>query len=219
MEKRYIKKFESFQIVKRIFDKATNEAVVQFDDKYRVGGIEVPQSLINSYVKKTKDEAGKNLRQLYSDQEIAELLVKYVAANKLDVDKIPALALLGGDQGMEDDMDIDTTTNTNVDTTGLESTEEVEPGSPEDINTEVPNSGEGDVVETAPNEDEISEPEASTDNEETFEEPIINSNEGEQEKAVDNETKEEGEEEKSDEEKESEEEEETGDEDNEELPI
>ena len=33
--------------------------------------VDIPQSLINSYVKKVKDSTGKNLRQFFGDVEIA----------------------------------------------------------------------------------------------------------------------------------------------------
>jgi cobalamin biosynthesis protein CobT len=202
MSKSYIKKFESFQLLKRKFEKA-NEAVVQFEDKYKVGGIEVAQSLINSYVKKVKQDAGKNLRQLYSDMEIAELLVKYVANTKLDVDRIPATALLGGTVETEEDMDMDTETSTDMNDGGMvEEPEATEP---------VENAEEGSEEEVKlPEESE----EGTEDNGDEFGEPTSTT---EEETEKSEEEKKEGEEET--EEESTEETEEESGEENEELPI
>ena len=60
--------------------------------------IDIPQSLINSYVKKVKDTTGKNLRQFFGDVDIAEEIVKYINMNNLDVEKIPGGALMGGQE-------------------------------------------------------------------------------------------------------------------------
>lgn len=165
----HIRKFTSFREVKHKFDKY-NESVVQIDDKYRVGGIEVSQSLINSYIKKIKDETGKNVRQMFSDMEIAEQLVRYVAANKLDVDKIPTAALLGGEIPMDDDEIIDDTTEVTADETGL--TEE--PAQPPVGENPNPEGGSEPIAE-----EPIAEAPEPVDNEELptdFEEPNLDEN-------------------------------------------
>lgn len=219
MSKRYIKRFESFQDLKRRFEKV-NEAVVQFDDKYKVGGIEVSQSLINSYVKKVKTDANRNLRQLYSDMEIAELLVKYVADQKLDPDKIPATALLGGDPSMEDDIDMDSIQNSDVSddsiqkepeaasddisepTAGGESTEPPVEEQPMDNETSDMQESDEDSEqeenelpssEENPGAEEFGEPTSEEESEETSEEEKEESEEGTEEEKT--EEKEEGEEE------------------------
>lgn len=160
MSANYIKKFESFQIVKRLFDKA-NENVVQYDDVYRVGGIEVKQSIINSYIKKVKEETGKNLRSLYSDSDIAELLVKYVSNSKLEPENIPASALLGGDKEMDTDVDGDQVENTEVTTTGLE--EEPNEQTPTETTEQTP-------TEETPTE-QMEEQEPTEKTEDSFQEP------------------------------------------------
>ena len=70
MSNKFIKTFESHSTV--------NETVKQIGDVYKVGSIEVPQSIINSYVRKVKDKTGKNLRNLFSDMEIAEELIGFL---------------------------------------------------------------------------------------------------------------------------------------------
>jgi len=204
----HIRKFESFREIKRKFDKY-NEHVLQIDDKYKVGGIEVSQSLINSYVKKVKEETGKNIRQMFSDMEIAEALVKYVAVNKLEVEKIPAAALLGGEIPMDDDDSIDDTTENTADETGIvepgQSPESIEGGEPQVVEGEEPTNDKEQDMEELPTgtEDETQE------GEENYEEPSLE-DEGE-------ESEEESEENSEEETQEGEEN--TGEQGNEELPI
>jgi hypothetical protein len=95
---KHIKTFENYRI-KKNREEIIKEAVLQVNDIYKVRTmIDIPQSLINSYAKKVKDSAGKNLRQFFGDVDIAEEIVKYITLNGLDVDKIPANALMGGGQ-------------------------------------------------------------------------------------------------------------------------
>lgn len=117
MANKFLKTFESHTISKRDEDNKpvsentdeVNETVKQVDDIYKVGSINIPQSLINSYVKKVKDETQKNLRQLYSDMEIAEELVRYAVDTHLNSDELPVSALLGGaeDEEIGDDLESD----------------------------------------------------------------------------------------------------------------
>jgi hypothetical protein len=94
----HIKKFNSFSKSKRRTE-IIKESVLQVDDVYKVKStIDIPQSLINAYVKKVKDNTGKNLRQFFGDMDIAEEIVKYLAQSGLDADKISPNALVGGGQ-------------------------------------------------------------------------------------------------------------------------
>lgn len=96
---KHIKQFENYRIERRRVE-IIKEAVLQVNDIYKVKNmVDIPQSLINSYVKKVKDNTGKNLRQFFSDMDIAEEILKYVTLSGLDGDKIPATALVGGAQG------------------------------------------------------------------------------------------------------------------------
>ena len=96
---KHIKKFESYR-VERKREEIIRESVLQVNDIYKVKSmIDIPQSLINAYVKKVKDNTGKNLRQFFGDMDIAEEIVKHVAQAGIDADKIPATALVGGVQG------------------------------------------------------------------------------------------------------------------------
>jgi len=95
----HIRKFQSFRKGKKR-EEIIKEAVFQVNDIYKVKTtIDIPQSLINAYVKKVKDNTGKNLRQFFGDMDIAEEIVKFVAQSGLDADTLSATALVGGAQG------------------------------------------------------------------------------------------------------------------------
>jgi hypothetical protein len=95
---KHIRKFESFQNKLRRQD-IIKESVIQVDDLYKVRTtVDIPQSLINAYVKKVKENSGKNLRQYFGDVDIAEEIVKYLTVSGLDIEKIPGNAILGGPQ-------------------------------------------------------------------------------------------------------------------------
>lgn len=124
---KYIRTFDSYKDVKKkltsvdpeIFTQAMNESVLQVGDLYKVRSmVDIPQSLINSYIKKVKDTTGKNLRQFFGDVEIAEELLKFITISNLDVEKIPGNALMGGSQaqaqGTQVQVDVAQTTTDEV---------------------------------------------------------------------------------------------------------
>ena len=95
---KHIRTYEKYRITKNR-EEIIKEAVLQVNDIYKVKTmIDIPQSLINKYVKKVSDTTGKNLRQFFGDVDIAEEIVKYINMNNLDVDKIPGGALMGGQE-------------------------------------------------------------------------------------------------------------------------
>ena len=96
---KHIRTFESYRIRKNR-EEIIRESVLQINDIYKVKTmIDIPQSLINAYVKKVKDTTGKNLRQFFGDVDIAEEIVKFINMANLDIEKIPGNALMGGAQG------------------------------------------------------------------------------------------------------------------------
>ena len=96
---KHVRTFEKYRIVKNR-EELIKEAVLQVNDIYKVKTmIDIPQSLLNSYIKKVKDTTGKNLRTFFGDVDLAEEIVKWVTMNFLDVEKIPGNALMGGAQG------------------------------------------------------------------------------------------------------------------------
>jgi hypothetical protein len=95
---KHLRQFEKYTNTRKK-EQIIKESVLQVNDIYKVRTfIDIPQSLVNSYVKKVKDTAGKNLRQFFGDVDIAEEIVKFINTNYLNVDKIPAGALMGDAQ-------------------------------------------------------------------------------------------------------------------------
>ena len=93
---KHVRKYEKFRVIKNRED-IIKESVLQVNDIYKVKAmIDIPQSLINQYVKKVKDTTGKNLKTFFGDVDIAEEIVKWVTMNGMDVEKIPGGALMGG---------------------------------------------------------------------------------------------------------------------------
>ncbi len=92
----HIRKFESYK--NKINKKeVTNETVFQMGDVYKVRfSVDVPKSMVNSYVKKVKEASGKNLRDFMGEMDLAEELVKSVLQTNLDVEKISSDAIIGG---------------------------------------------------------------------------------------------------------------------------
>lgn len=93
---KHVRTFEKFRI-KKNREEIIRESVLQVNDIYKVKTmIDIPQSLINAYVKKVKETTGKDLRKFFGDIDIAEEIVKWVALNFIDVEKIPGGAIMGG---------------------------------------------------------------------------------------------------------------------------
>ena len=145
----------------------TNETVAIRNNDYIISGIELPQSLINSYVKKVKDSTGTNLRHMHSDSYIAEQIVKFIVSEYSDADKLPLSILLGEDVSelestvdADEDIEIEDQETEELEV-GTEETEEVDDEF-EDIDTDDEETEEDEV------EDEFDEDE--TDEDETDEE-------------------------------------------------
>ena len=119
----YIRKFESYKKARRENKLNVRESVVmKVDSTFKVKPmVDVTQSLINSYVKKVKEETGKELRDFYSDMDLAEALVKYIMDNKMSIENIPSNALLGENAEKAED---DSTSSEYSEEEGTEETEE-----------------------------------------------------------------------------------------------
>lgn len=95
---KHIRKFESYS-KKRKLNEIIKESVMIVDDLYRVNvTADIPQSLLNAYIKKVKDGLDKNARQFFSDVQLAEEITKHVLQQGLNIDKLEASALFGGAQ-------------------------------------------------------------------------------------------------------------------------
>lgn len=72
------------------------ESVFKMGDVYKVKTvIEVPKSLINAFVSKSKKEFEKDPRDVWSDTDLAEMFASYVATTFMNIDSIPLDAIMG----------------------------------------------------------------------------------------------------------------------------
>ena len=93
---KHIRQFESFSRRKKLLE-VIKESVMIVDDVYKVNvTAEIPQSLLNSYIKKVKDGLDKNVRQFYSDVQLAEEITKHVLQKGLNIDSLQPSDLFGG---------------------------------------------------------------------------------------------------------------------------
>lgn len=164
---KHVRTFEGFRNKKNRED-IIKEAVLQVNDIYKVKTmIDIPQSLINSYIKKVKDTTGKNLRTFFGDVDLAEEIVKWVTMNFLDVDKIPGGALMGGQTQAQPQGEVQPQAQTEV-----QPQAEVQPQVEAQPEAQVPAEGQVQVqTEAQPTEGEFEEPQAqATQGEEEEEE-------------------------------------------------
>ena len=84
----HIRKFVSFQKGKRR-QEIIRESVLQVNDIYKVKStIDIPQSLINAYVKKVKDNTGKNLYWGIEYDKIVPVLIKAVQEQQTLIEEL-----------------------------------------------------------------------------------------------------------------------------------
>lgn len=76
-----------------------NEMVDAIDDVYRVSvDIDLPKSLISTYIKKVKDQTGKDLRADMGEKRLAERLVQWTNENYLNIENLPVEIVTGSDK-------------------------------------------------------------------------------------------------------------------------
>jgi hypothetical protein len=171
---KHLRKFEKYTTERKQLE-IIKESVLQVNDIYKVRTfVEIPQSLINSYVKKVKDTAGKNLRQIFGDVDIAEEIVKYVNTNYTNIDKLPADALMGGKDSQEktEEPTQDSTEDTSAETeTSTEEKPEAEVKVETEASTEeTPTEEKSDDFEEVKEEEKEEETKEGEKEEETKEE-------------------------------------------------
>ena len=151
---KFIRTFENHRLSNKR-QEIIKEAVLHVNDIYKVKTmVDIPQSLINKYVSKVKDETGTDLKTFFGNIDIAEEIVKYINQNFIDVEKLPSNALTGEE----------------IEETGEQETET------EEVHTEEPVETETEESEEVTTETEVEETE---EDEEDFEEPIESEEESE----------------------------------------
>lgn len=73
-----------------------NESVFKMGDVYKVKTtIDIPKSLINAFVSKSKKEHNVDPRENWSDVDLAEMFANYIIANFVTIESLPVNAILG----------------------------------------------------------------------------------------------------------------------------
>lgn len=76
-----------------------NEMVDAIDDFYRVSvDVDLPKSLVSTFIKKVKDQTGKDLRADMGEKRLAERLVQWANENYLNIENLPVEIVTGSDK-------------------------------------------------------------------------------------------------------------------------
>lgn len=79
--------------------KPINEMVDAIDDFYRVSvDVDLPKSLISSFIKKVKESTGKDLRAEMGEKRLAERLVQWANENYLNIENLPVEIVTGSEK-------------------------------------------------------------------------------------------------------------------------
>ena len=85
-----------FKGKKTSIQEPVNEMVELLDDFYRVSlDVDLPRSLISSYIKKVKESSGKDLRAEMGEKRLAERLVQWANENYLNIENLPIEIVTG----------------------------------------------------------------------------------------------------------------------------
>jgi glucan-binding YG repeat protein len=80
-------------------NKVINEMVDAIDDFYRVSvDVDLPKSLISSFIKKVKETSGRDLRADMGEKRLAERLVQWANENYLTIENLPVEIVTGTDK-------------------------------------------------------------------------------------------------------------------------
>lgn len=84
---------------KKSTEPVVNEMVDAIDDFYRVSvDVDLPKSLISSFIKKVKESTGKDLRAEMGEKRLAERLVQWTNENYLNIENLPVEIVTGSDK-------------------------------------------------------------------------------------------------------------------------
>lgn len=92
---------DDFKSKKSIQESVTpvNEMVEAIDDFYRVSvDVDLPKSLVSSFIKKVKESSGKDLRAEMGEKRLAERLVQWANENYLNIENLPVEIVTGSDK-------------------------------------------------------------------------------------------------------------------------
>jgi hypothetical protein len=91
--------FKGKKSIKESINEPVNEMVEAIDDVYRVGfDVDIPKSLISSFIKKVKESTGKDLRAEMGEKRLAERLVQWAFENYMNIENLPVEIVTGTDK-------------------------------------------------------------------------------------------------------------------------
>jgi uncharacterized membrane protein len=86
-------------VTEKVVKNHINEMVDAIDDVYRVSvDVDLPKSLISSFIKKVKESTGKDLRAEMGEKRLAERLVQWANENYLNIENLPVEIVTGSDK-------------------------------------------------------------------------------------------------------------------------
>ena len=155
---KYIRQYENHTKLKKAQEapikeetplRIISESVEIIDDIYEVRvTTEISQSLINSFIKKSETNLGIKVRKIYSDKDLAELLVTKVIKNNLDIEKLNPSDFFGSGQSTTSEEVIE---ETPANEPPVESQPATEPA-PEEVKTTVDDTQYQSTEENLPND-------------------------------------------------------------------
>ena len=90
---------EVVQEVQSVEETPITEMVDAIDDFYRVSvDVDLPKSLVSSFIKKVKESTGKDLRADMGEKRLAERLVQWANENYLNIENLPTEIVTGADK-------------------------------------------------------------------------------------------------------------------------
>jgi hypothetical protein len=90
---------DQFKGKKVVQEPVVNEMVDAIDDFYRVSvDVDLPKSLVSSYIKKVKESTGKDLRADMGEKRLAERLVQWANENYLNIENLPVEIVTGSER-------------------------------------------------------------------------------------------------------------------------
>ena len=110
---KYIKQYENHVKTKKIQELSTkeidsldvaNESVEIVGEMYEVRiTTEITQSFINSFIKKAETNLGIKVRKIYSDKDLAEMVVGKIIKMNLDIEKLNPSDFFGSGNSSQDE--------------------------------------------------------------------------------------------------------------------
>jgi len=92
-----LREFKDFKDLKKGSSLVTENVISQNDAYEVIKAIQIPKSLVKSYIKKIKDESGQNMTELYGENIIAEKIIDYISTTFMNIENLPVSILLGSE--------------------------------------------------------------------------------------------------------------------------